>query len=248
MPKERMCFFSEKKKKKEQCHSFSFFKFSLILSEQSGISLRFWGTTSILPSCDHSNCKKEQCLDCWYSEEGNTRATMPRSPVNTRNHLILQDHVLLHEARVPALLPFVGCVSKLSIAWQDPERLSEPFSRQLIMQYFKMGSFCKRHLWKSTFVQSEGNGAHFKHPHDSQYSTHQHGILQLLRPLGRPLDFSWWGMPEDVLQHLRCLWVATLICTCPHVAVSQEWRFYCTCTDWAPSQHMLVVEDLLCCW
>lgn len=71
---------------------------------------------------------------------------MPRSPVNARNHLLLQDHVLLHEARVPALLPFVGCVSKLSIAWQDPERLFEPFSRQLIMQDFKMGPFCRSHL------------------------------------------------------------------------------------------------------
>lgn len=49
-------------------------------------------------------------------------------------------------SKTPALIWFVGCVSKLSIAWQDTSLLFEPFSRQLIIQYFKMELFCWRHL------------------------------------------------------------------------------------------------------
>lgn len=104
------------------------------------------------------------------------------------------------------------------------------------------GAICERaHLYNQKEMGLISNIPWFSVQHSSAW------YLAAFEATRQACRFSWWGMPEDVLQHLRCLWGATLICRCPHVAVLQEGRFYCTCTDWAPSQHMLVVEDLLCC-
>lgn len=113
-----------------------------------------------------------------------------------------------------------------------------------------MGPFCRdiceiAHLCNQKEMGLVSNIAMIRSTALSSRMPEQPAALEATRQARR---FYWWRMLEDVLQQLRCLWLATLICTCPHVGVSQELKFYCSGTDWASSQHMLLPEDLLCWW